>query len=501
MAATVCPYLGLLENPEAHLNYPSFENRCYATVAREAIPLSEQAVFCLGGQSRSCPRYMAVHGAPATAAIDAPLPPPYTPAAPTPEPVPVYVPGPYASPAPYGRRERDWSLAIILGGLLLGVFLCTGGLAAYFSLRALFTTALPATPTPFPVVILATPTPALIASPTPVPIILLTATPTPLPAAPPTDLPPVEPPAPTPTPVLDFSTPTPDIDSVATPTPFPFDTPTPRPSPTQSPQATFTPTVFATTGPTLTPLAVVITFTASKLVIFPAECVTLTWSVQNAREVRFGDTAVAGTGSRQDCPTKTTVYELNVTDNNGVVSKRTLTITVTAGTPSVTPTATISPTPWPTATPTPTLTETPTKTATPTPTLTPTHTATPTRLPTATPTVVLVDWNAHPDNYFGGSSDVGITLTNRGNQVDSLNLTLFATNLPSDWQVVVCNSVGACSPTNTSSSQVGANGGQDAVTVRFTIPTGSSGAASVILRATSVRDGSYSFGINITVTR
>ena len=86
-------------------------------------------------------------------------------------------------------------------------------------------------------------------------------------------------------------------------------------------------------------------------------------------------------------------------------------------------------------------------------------------------------------------------------QVDSLNLTLFATNLPSDWQVVVCNSVGACSPTNTSSSQVGANGGQDAVTVRFTIPTGSSGAASVILRATSVRDGSYSFGINITVTR
>jgi hypothetical protein len=85
--------------------------------------------------------------------------------------------------------------------------------------------------------------------------------------------------------------------------------------------------------------------------------------------------------------------------------------------------------------------------------------------------------------------------------VDALNLTLFASNLPSGWQVVVCNSIGACSPTNTNTSQVAPNGGQDAITVRFTIPNGSSGTASVILRAASMRDGTYSFGINVTVTR
>ncbi len=501
MAAIVCPYLGLLEDPEAHLNYPSFENRCYATVAREAIPLSEQAVFCLGGQCKSCPRYMAVHGAPATA-VDAPLPPPYDPVALTPEPAPAYLPAAYPGSAPNGRRERDWSLAIILGGILLGIFLCTGSLAGYFSLRALFTTALPATPTAFPVVILATPTPAVVLSPTAIPIVIITPAPTPLPEVSPTsEFPPVEPPAPTPTTELDFSTPTPIVDTVETPTLTPLDTPTPRPSPTVTPVVFFTPTTFATPFPTSTPSAVIITFTASKLIIISGECVTLSWSVQNAREVRFGDTVVAATGSRQECPTKTTVYELNVTDNNGVVSKRTITITVTTGTPSPTPTATISPTPWPTATHTPTLTSTPTTTTTPTPTLTPTHTATPTRLPTATPTVVYVDWTPSIYSYTGTDSIVPISFVNRGSQVDALNLSLFASGLPSGWQVVVCNSSSACSGSGTTTSQV-SPGGSDAVTVRFTIPDGASGvSASVILRANSFRDASFALGIPITVSR
>ncbi|HID34625.1 MAG TPA: hypothetical protein EYP25_08675, partial [Anaerolineae bacterium] len=149
MSASVCPYLGLLDDPDAHLNYPSFENRCYATIARESIPLSEQAVFCLGGQFKSCPRYMALHGSPQpepNTLEEGPLPPP--PAVPgggaAQPPVPVYVPYPIMPAQP---RGKDWSLVMLIGGVLLAIFLCSSLAAGYFSMKALFRTALPPTPT------------------------------------------------------------------------------------------------------------------------------------------------------------------------------------------------------------------------------------------------------------------------------------------------------------------------------------------------------------------
>ncbi len=153
MTHSVCPYLGLLDDPDAHLNYPSFENRCYATVAREAIPLSEQAVFCLGGQFKNCPRYMALHGPPQPEpnTLEAgPLPPPQpTPAdgggAAAPPPVPVYVPYPVLPPSQ--KQGKDWSLVLIIGGVLLTILLCSGATAGYFSMKALFRAALPPTPT------------------------------------------------------------------------------------------------------------------------------------------------------------------------------------------------------------------------------------------------------------------------------------------------------------------------------------------------------------------
>lgn len=491
MTATVCPYLGLLDDPEAHLNYASFENRCYATVAREAIPLSEQAVFCLGGQYKSCPRYMAVHGPPqAEDTIEtAPLPPPAaagSPPAPT-----LYAPAPAPPPA---SGSRDWSLAVILGGVLLGVFLCVGGIAGYFSLRALLVTTLPPTGTPLPVALAsATPTAtvpqALSASVTPTPLPLDTATPTAtfVPGGPellPTATPVREPPTPIPT---------------STSLPTPFNTPTRRPPPTFTPQATTPPT--STPFRTPTPGVVSITFTASKTSIIAGECVTVSWNVQNASSVRFEDLGVAGVGSREECPETTTTYTLTVTDQRNVVTKRTLTVTVGKGTPTVTPTVTITFTPWPTPTPSPTLTATPTHTPTPTPTETPTITPTATFVPTATPTPFQVRWDASPNQYSGPGPNVGVTFTNNSTVFDSLGLSLQDVSLPAGWQVTVCNAANTCG--GGVSTQELPPGGSETVEVRFTIPADAPPGArgSVRLRGLSFRDPAISVSVPITVER
>ncbi len=496
MTASTCPYLGLLDDPEANLTYPSFENRCYATVARESIPLSEQAVFCLGGKSTSCPRYMALHGAPAaTASTAAPLPPPYIPSAPSPEP-PAWAPAPVAAapyPGPIAPRRRDPSLAIILGGILLGLFLCTGALAGYFSLRALVTTALPPTPTAVAIVVFPTsPTPTTAPPLTPIPAITPTLPITATPPLPTSETPPLAP-SPTPTTSLDFSTPTPVVDIVPTPT-FP-PTPTPRPSPSLTPVDALTPTF--TPIPTYTPATLVISFITSKTSILTGQCVTNSWEVQNAREVRYGDTVVAFSGSRQECPTKTTTYELNVTDYNGNVNKRTLTVTVTTGTPSVTPTLTVTLTviPWPTATPTPTATTAPTKTPTPTPTDTPTFTPTTTPRPTFTPTPFFVQWQVDRDSYDGPGPDVTFIFFNRSTVADGLLFALSEKNVPADWRVEICNSSDTCNDTTITTDTLNP-GASETIRVRFIYPSGTPGAVgTVALHARSIAD--YSVTIDI----
>lgn len=499
MTATVCPYLGLIDDAEAHLSYASFENRCYATVAREAIPLSEQAVFCLGGRYRSCPRFMALHGAPQPEADVEMTPLPLPAMAAGAAPPPVYGPAPMG-PIP-AAGGRDWSMAIILGGILLGVFLCIGGIAGYFSLQALVTTTLPPTPTTLPLV-LATPTPTLAGPP------VLVATPTPPPDQPPATDTPVSAATPTPPEEEPFPTPFPEAE---TPTPIPTSTPfpqeTPVDTPTRRPPPTFTPAFTSTPFPTSTPVftptpgALSITFTASKIAIAAGECVTVSWNVQNATSVLFEQLGVAGVGSREECPTITTTYTLTVTDRFGSITKRTLTITVSAGTPTVTPTASITFTPWPTPTPTPTLTPTPIPTSTPTPTITPTYTPTPTQIPTLTPTPFFAEWTVQPASYNGSGPDVGITFTNRGSGYDNLNVSLSSLDLPAGWSVVLCNGINTCG------SGVGtqglAPGEGETVTVRFTIPAdtppGSRGSAAA--RARSVVDPSLVIEVPIVITR
>ena len=480
MTAPVCPYLGLLDDPEAHLNYPSFENRCYSTIARESIQLSEQSVFCLGGQYQSCPRYMAVHGPPqADSTIEmapVPIPPaPVTQAATEPVPLPTYVaPVPVAQPS----SGRDWSLAIILGGMLVGILLCVGAFAGYFSLRALVST-LPGTPTP-PVVVVIPVAP----SATPTPTI--------------TSIPPQE--SPTITPVTAPTTPTvtPTLDMLATSTPTPLPgtatrlpaTPTRRPAPTKTPRPTSTraptPVRTATAGP------VAISFTATKTSIFYGQCTTIIWRVTNAKEVYYEGRGVNGSDSSEECPKVTTTYTLKVIDKRNVTTTKTLSITVKPGTPTVTPTGSPTVTPWPTATPTVTPTVTATRTTTPTPT----PTATPT--PTLTPTPFIVEWSASPPNYTGSGPDVDIVFTNTGFVSDQLLLSLSDSQLPQGWQVEIC--LGSdCGPSKT--TPLIDPDGVTGATVHFTIPQGAPPGASgsVKLKANSVKDSEYRLFVNITV--
>lgn len=106
------------------------------------------------------------------------------------------------------------------------------------------------------------------------------------------------------------------------PTPVPTPTPVaPTPTPTPIP-------------PTATPSAV-LNFSADRTNITQGECVTLRWDVQNVTAVwvyplgaNFRDFGVGGQGSRQECPTATTTFEMRVQLTNGQLELRQVTINV-----------------------------------------------------------------------------------------------------------------------------------------------------------------------------
>lgn len=476
MTAPVCPYLGLLDEPEAHLSYASFENRCYATIARESVPLSEQSVFCLGGNYRSCPRFMAVHGPPQsdetieTALVSA---------------GPVYAPLAKSVPVTGGK---DWSLAIVLGGMLVGILLCAGLIAGYFSLRALVSTALPPTPVSQPALVT---TPASTTE-------AATAVAPPSPAPTPTFTP--EPDREQPQP----ATPVAPADVAPTATPFPTSAPpisTPRPTPTRRPPPTATRRVTPTRQPTPvrtpTPGRVAISFSSSKTSIVVGQCVTIKWTVNNAKSVKFGDLGVAGAGSREECPEVNTTYTLTVVDLRNATTKKTLTIVVNSGTPTVTPTPSVTYTPWPTATPTVTVSPIPTRTPTPTATVTPTITPTFTPIPTPSATPFHIQWSADPGQYQGPGPDVSIQLTNLSTVSDAMLLQLQNTQLPAGWTAEICVD-GRCPAGATLELAPGAG---MPVIVRFSIPagaaTGEQGTTTLV--AHSVADFDVALQIPITV--
>ncbi|MBP6469220.1 MAG: META domain-containing protein [Chloroflexi bacterium] len=100
-----------------------------------------------------------------------------------------------------------------------------------------------------------------------------------------------------------------------------------------------TPTPNSTATPTATPVPS-IAFTADRTVINQGECTTLRWQVENIQAVwvyRLGEpyqnSPVTGVGSRTECPTVTTTYEMRVLQRDGSVVLQQLTIQVNVTNP------------------------------------------------------------------------------------------------------------------------------------------------------------------------
>ncbi|MCB9159576.1 MAG: META domain-containing protein [Caldilineaceae bacterium] len=81
----------------------------------------------------------------------------------------------------------------------------------------------------------------------------------------------------------------------------------------------------------------VIAFTAEPTTIQSGQCTTLQWQVENVSEVyvypagaSWADYPAAGVGTRSECPTETTTYEMRVVMRDGAVDTRQVTVTVSA---------------------------------------------------------------------------------------------------------------------------------------------------------------------------
>ncbi len=82
---------------------------------------------------------------------------------------------------------------------------------------------------------------------------------------------------------------------------------------------------------TPTPVGPYINFVADRTTINLRECVTLSWAVENVREVYYQGQGVTGQGSRQECPPYNMTYTLTVVLQNGERVSRSIPITVLGG--------------------------------------------------------------------------------------------------------------------------------------------------------------------------
>src|SRR5690606_15751821 len=117
MQLTVCPHLGLLDDPTLTRTAATRAHRCFATEPPGAPDLDHQAAYCLVAACRTCPLF------PAPEAVAAPAAPPIWPA-------------PVAPPAGRGRPRWAGWLWIAAAALLLVVFVAVAITAGLDSLRA-----------------------------------------------------------------------------------------------------------------------------------------------------------------------------------------------------------------------------------------------------------------------------------------------------------------------------------------------------------------------------
>lgn len=489
MEGQACPLLGSLSEQGVYLNYPNFENRCYATGRSESVPLAQQQFFCLGGQFGTCPRHVAATRG-RSAAPQAHTAPPLSPAWDESAAETLLDEG---APEAPGRRNGWLPYLLGAGGVFLALVLCLVAVGGFLAWRSWSTRLRTDQPTP------------VVAGP----VTIRPATFTPTPAAPTVD----------PNVAAAFAT----VTAVARltaeagtlePPPFsltPRPTPTRRPTPldgtvfpdalaTETPTATPLPDLGATATPTgilpptatvapTEPLAPIINFSAAPRTILLGQCATLRWNTAGIEAVYLDvdgtETGVTGVGSRQVCPLKDTDYYLRVV-------LRDLTDQIWVANVQVR------------GTPTPSVT--PTNTATPFYTATPT----PTNLPTATPTVT-PQYGVHINGDSGQvtlTADgiehqvAALTVQNTGNTSDQIAISLSG-SLPAGWRLLLClnGSEGdRCFTDNTTEVTMPAAGVQTAQ-VRMVAPSGTaSGTSTVVtLEAVSRHDAATRTSVQLTV--
>lgn len=118
----------------------------------------------------------------------------------------------------------------------------------------------------------------------------------------------------------------------------PKETPTAQPTIAIVPQQNPTDTSAPTPTATLTPMPQAqIDFNADKTFLLAGECTVLRWTVLNVQAVFLDGAGVASVDTKEVCPQETTTYKLTVQTIGGA-EERTVTLVITAPTPTVTTT-------------------------------------------------------------------------------------------------------------------------------------------------------------------
>lgn len=518
MSKRVCQYLSASDannQPQAPVDYPSFENQCLAVDMPEILPLATQATFCLSGAYGGCTRFAAQptpSGAQPAFAAAASKSSQDTLFAPLPE--TLAEDGDPVDDLPSPRRRWAWMGATLI---FMSVVLCGGSFAAYTGWQMVSERALAARPgrvevlanAPPPAqpafqVVTATSTPGITPPPTnpavangQQPLVAVAnnfpqaVTPTPIvvggqinstqtlslsvtvsaPADTTVDT--AQPISAQPPPNIDLPTPGLDLNMeipTRRPTPL-FDLPTSTPVDLA---LTMTPTATVVLGPPL------IVFAPVKNALVHGECTLVRWHVENVRSVYYENQGVNGDGEHEEC----------MHDQNQIL---TLLVQLGDGT-NKTYTTTVAYVP-PTITPTPTPTFTPEKEVEPTPTWTSVvPTETPTPVPSYSVSLQIFGENHHSCEA-GNTCEFELLVTNAGNVRDTLTVSFIES---ADWPALLCAESGDCSGGSLTVREVDTNGAK-LVKVKINVPSDITAQnATYTLQATS--NGSNGVAASDTVS-